>query len=111
MEEMELWKEVVKSGSLVLFMGMIIYFLNKKLDGKEKKVEELNQVIINSNRENLMLLNEVNKSLDKFIEAQRNFGDKVIENQNSKTESVQERLESLKNLIEIKMDFILDKLQ
>lgn len=111
MESIDIWQKLAENGSIVLLMGVIIVWLLKKLKEYEKKIDGLNDSIHKINKDNLTILSSVNASLDKFIEAHRNFGEKVVENQNSKAELITEKIEHVKHNIEMKIDFLIDNIK
>jgi len=108
MESIEIWKELAKSGSIILFMGIVIVWVLKRLKEKEKKIDDLNGEINKSNKENLLVLGSINSSLDKFIEVQKSFGEKIIEVQITKTEAITDRIDNLKESIDVKINFLIE---
>jgi len=122
------WGELAKLGITAVLMGMAIVWLVKQLKFKDKiikakdlliektvkdkddKLEELNDYIRENDKENLQVLTDLNQTIDKMIDTQKSISDKTIDNQNYNTESLGKEIKNLKELIEVKIDNITNKI-
>ena len=84
--------------------------LNLLAKEKNDQIEKQNDYIRENDKENLIVLSDVNKTLDKMIETQKVLNDRVIDHQKSSTDSIEDKLQNLKDLIEVKMDGIIGRL-
>jgi len=75
--EGNIWMDMVKMSPLIAVLIGVIFYLVKKGDKKEKEVEELNLYVRENDKENLVVLTELSKSLEKIIDNQRASGEAV----------------------------------
>lgn len=111
-----IWEELAKQGVLFLAMGTAIMWLIKQLSKKDKIIKAKDQQIENdqkyirdNDKDNLKVLSDLNQTIDKLIETQKALSDKAIDNQKANTESLGVEIKNLKEIIEVKMDNLNDK--
>jgi hypothetical protein len=74
-----IWKTFAKEGPLILLFLIITVYLGWQSWKKDKEIAKLNDYIRESDKENINLLNQVNNTLDKVLNEQGGFKDKIDE--------------------------------
>lgn len=85
-------EKLAEQGPIVTIAILVCLYFYKQLGKKEKEIETLNGYVRESDKENLQILNEVNNTLDK-----------VLENQKQSNQMVIKEIENLKEYISLKM--------
>ncbi len=106
----ELIWSFLKISPLVGAMAIAIWWLAKEMKekekntkDKEKEISDLNTYIRENDKDNLMVLNNVNATLDKVIETQKTLSEKIIENQKHSHDDLLKELGNIKEFIDIKL--------
>ncbi len=124
----DVWGELAKLGITAVLMGLAIIWLVKQMKLKDKiikakdlsiekvskekddKLEKANDYIRENDKENLPVLTDLNQTIGKLIDIQKPISDKTNDNKNNNTESLGREMRNLKDLIEIKIDNITNKI-
>ncbi len=113
----DVWGELGKLGLVAVLMGIAITWLVKQLAKKDKiikakdaQIEKDQEYIRDNDKDNLKVLSDLNQTIDKLIETQKALSDKTIDNQKNNTESLGKEIQNLKELIEVKINNITDKI-
>ena len=125
---LNIWERLADMGAVAVLMGVAIVWLSRELNKKDKtikekdkKIEEAlklkdeqiasiakkkdeqisdqNDYIRDSSKETLAVLSDVDKTLDRIIDTQKNLSEKT-----------QEKIQNLKESVEAKIDAIIDNL-
>lgn len=109
-ETPELIWSFLKISPLVGAEAIAIWWLVKEMREREKvirekeaQIAELNAYIRENDKDNLIVLNNVNSTLDKVIENQKSLSDKIMDNQRYTHEDLIKELGNLKEFIDIKI--------
>lgn len=98
----DIFTNIAKSSPVIGLLIVAVVYLIKKLDKKEKYIEELHNSNRENEKENLQVLNNVNNTLDKVIESQK-FSSKEV------NKTIENLKDNLKSFIEIKLNEIENK--
>lgn len=89
---------VVEQGAFASLFLLICIYLAWRLHRKEKENDKLNKYIRSSDKENLKTLNDVNNTLDRVLESQKNSDNIVIK-----------EIQSTKDIVILKIENLADK--
>lgn len=110
MQTPELIWSFLKISPLVGAMAIAIWWLTQELKEKEKSVKEkekeiseLHVYIRENDKDNLVVLNNVNATLDKVIETQKSLSERILDNQEHAHDDLIKELGNLKQFIDFKM--------
>ncbi len=113
----DVWGELGKLGLVAVLMGIAITWLVKQMSKKDKiikakdtQIEKDQEYIRDNDKDNLKVLSDLNQTIDKLIETQKALSDKTIDHQKNNTESLGKEIQNLKELIEVKINNITDKI-
>lgn len=90
---MNILTDLARLSPLIGLLVVVVIYLIWKLEKKEKEVVVLNEYIRHNDRDNLLVLTNVNNTLDK-----------VIENQKSGNSSMSQDIDRLKEYIDLRME-------
>lgn len=88
---MSILSDLAKLSPLIAILIAIIIYLVWKMEKREKEIVSLNEYIRDNDKENLQILSNLNNTLDKVIEKQKESNDSVIK-----------QIENLKDYINLK---------
>ena len=113
----DIWQRLADAGLVFLIMGVALVILGRYLKTKDKIIKikdgqllELNTYVRENDKNNLVVLSEVNHTLDKIIETQKVISERTIEGQKINATSVIKEITSLKESIELRIENISDKI-
>lgn len=100
--------EIAEIGIVATLMGAAITWLIKQLSNKEKEVNKLNEYIRQNDKENLSVLSDLNKTMDKMIETNQALNEKLLESHKNNSESVKDHIDNAHKIMDIKLSTLKD---
>lgn len=64
--ELNIFNELIKLGPIVLILGIVIYWLAKRVEKKEEEIRELNKTLIDLQLKNIEIMKEINNSIEQI---------------------------------------------
>jgi len=113
----DIWQRLADAGLVFLIMGVGLVLIGRYLKTKDKIIHakdeqliELNTYVRENDKNNLVVLSEVNHTLDKIIETQKVISERTMEGQKINAKIVIKEITSLKETIELRVENLSDKI-